>query len=120
MVAFVFAGLVATAVLGFEVATTVRFLDKSVRARGVVVEDRAHPWVAFTASGGQHVRFQQNGHLSAPAGTPVIVAYQANDPQGTARVHSFWADWGDVFDILPPAGLFIVASVLSLAGLLRR
>ena len=120
MIAFVLAGLVATAVLWWQVAITVSFLDRSVRANGVVIDARAHPWVAFTAVNGENVRFQQNGHLSAPAGTRVIVAYQANDPQGTARVHSFWADWGDVFDILPVAGLCIVAMILSLAGLLRR
>ena len=117
--AFVLAGLSSVAILCWQVTATIGFLNRTTRAPGVIVEAKAHPWVAFTIADGTRIRFQQNGNLSGPEGTPVCVAYEVKDPQGTARVHSFWADWGGVFDILPVAGFFIAAMVLSLAGIAK-
>ena len=38
--------------------------------------------------------------LSRPLGAEVPVAYQTQDPKGTARADTFWADWSNMMGML--------------------
>ena len=91
--------LVGLAALGGAVVQghrTASFLAGCVRVTGTIVDPQAHPIIDFTSYDGAIVRFRQNGSISRDQGATVPVAYQKQDPAGTARADTFWAEWSDV------------------------
>lgn len=91
--------LVGLAALGGAVVQghrTASFLAGCVRVTGTIVDPQSHPIIEFTSYDGAVVRFTQNGSISRDKGEAVPVAYQTQDPAGTARADTFWADWSDV------------------------
>ena len=91
--------LVGLAALGGAVVQghqTASFLAGCVRVTGTIADPQSHPIIEFTAHDGATVRFRQNGSVSREQGAEVPVAYQTQDPAGTARADTFWVEWSDV------------------------
>ncbi|MGI4797188.1 MAG: hypothetical protein ACRYG8_24675 [Janthinobacterium lividum] len=91
--------LVGLAALGGAVVQghqTASFLAGCVRVTGTIADPQSHPIIEFTAYDGATVRFRQNGSISREQGAEVPVAYQTQDPAGTARADTFWTEWDDV------------------------
>lgn len=91
--------LVGVAALGGAVVQghqTASFLAGCVRVTGTIADPQSHPIIEFTTYDGAVVRFRQNGSISREQGAAVPVAYQTQDPAGTARADTFWAEWSDV------------------------
>lgn len=91
--------LVGLSVLGGAVVQghqTASFLAGCVRVTGTIADPQAHPIIEFTAHDGAAVRFRQNGFISREQGATVPVAYQTQDPAGTARADTFWTEWSEV------------------------
>ena len=91
--------LVGLAALGGAVVQghqTASFLAGCVRVTGTIADPQSHPIIEFTAYDGAVVRFRQNGSISREQGAAVPVAYQTQDPAGTARADTFWTEWDDV------------------------
>ena len=78
---------------------TADFLSSATRVSGEIADDEPHPLIRFTADGAA-VTFRQNGFVSRPVGAAVPVAYQSDDPAGTARADTVWANWSDVLGMV--------------------
>jgi hypothetical protein len=72
---------------------TAAFLSHSVHVTGTIVDPQPHPLIRFNAADGAVFQFKQNGCVSRPMGAEVPVAYETQDPAGTARADTFWANW---------------------------
>ena len=91
------ATLVAAALDGHR---TSAFLSSAVHVTGAVAEPQPHPRIRFTTTEGASVEFTQDGFVSRPLGAAVPVAYLPEDPAGSAKADTFWADWSDVLGLL--------------------
>lgn len=79
---------------------TAEFLAGSVHVTGTIADPQPHPIIRFTAADGTVAQFRQNGFVSRPLGAQVPVAYQTQDPAGTARADTFWANWSNMLGML--------------------
>ncbi len=79
---------------------TAAFLSGSVHVVGTIADPRAHPVIQFTAADGTVVQFTQNGFVSRERGAAAPVAYGTENPAGTARADTFWANWSDVLGLV--------------------
>lgn len=79
---------------------TAAFLSGSVHVTGTIADPQPHPCIRFTAFSGRVVEFTQNGFVSRALGEEVSVAYQTDDPAGTARADTFWANWSGVLGLV--------------------
>ena len=79
---------------------TAAFLAGSVRVTGTIADPQPHPRIRFTAFDGGVVEFTQNGFVSRALGAEVPVAYHTEDPAGSARADTFWANWSDVLGLV--------------------
>ncbi len=93
-------GLAAVGGAMLEGHWTAAFLSGSDHVIGTVADPQPHPLIRFKASDGVVVQFTQNGFVSRPLGAEVPVAYQAQDPAGTAQADTIWANWSDVAGLL--------------------
>jgi len=89
-------GMVALGAAVVQGNQTASFLAGCVRVTGTIADPQSHPIIEFTAYDGAVVRFRQNGSISREQGAAVPVAYQTQDPAGTARADTFWVEWGNV------------------------
>lgn len=113
--------LIGTLVLAWALAQTyqtVTFLARCSRATGVIIENSGHPLIRFTTGAGAAVQFVQNGGASGKPGAPMPVAYDPDNPAGTARADTFFALWGSILGVLP-VGLGCLA-VVFLGGEIKR
>ena len=78
---------------------TAAFLSNATHVTGEIADDEPHPLIRLTADGAP-VTFRQNGFVSRPVGAAVSVAYRSDDPAGTARADTFWANWSDVLGMV--------------------
>ncbi len=79
---------------------TADFLSRATHVVGTIADPQDHPRIRFVTADGAAVEFTQNGDVSRPLGARVPVAYLAEDPSGTARADTIWADWSDVLGLL--------------------
>ncbi len=79
---------------------TAEFLSNSVHVAGTIVDPQPHPLIQFNTADGAVFQFRQNGSVSRPLGAEVPVAYETQDPAGTARADTFWANWSTFLGML--------------------
>ncbi len=90
-------GVLAGAVLDGH--WTAAFLSSATHVTGEIADDQPHPLIRFIADGAP-LTYRQNGFVSGPVGEAVPVAYQSDDPAGTARADTFWANWSEVLGMV--------------------
>lgn len=95
----VLVGWVALAGAVLDGHRTAAFLSSATHVSGEIADDQSHPLIRFTANG-TSVIYRQNGFVSGPVGEVVPVAYQSDDPAGTARADTFWANWSEVLGMV--------------------
>ena len=78
---------------------TAAFLSSASHVTGEIADDEPHPLIRFAADGAT-LTYRQNGSISRPVGAAVPVAYLSEDPAGTARADTFWANWSDVLGLV--------------------
>ena len=79
---------------------TAVFLASSVHVTGTIADPQPHPIIRFTAADRAMLQFRQNGFVSRPLGAEVPVAYQPEDPAGTAQADTVWANWSTVLGLV--------------------
>ncbi len=79
---------------------TAAFLSGSVHVTGTIADPQPHPIIRFTAQDGAVVQFRQNGFVSRPLGADIPVAYQTQDPAGTAQADTIWVNWSNMLGML--------------------
>jgi hypothetical protein len=98
---------------------TAEFLDNSVHVTGTIADPQPHPLIRFMAADGALFQFRQNGSVSRPLGADVPVAYQTEDPAGTARADTFRANWSNLLGLLWVGVGFTVAPFFGFRAVLR-
>ncbi len=98
---------------------TAEFLDNSVHVTGTIADSEPHPLIRFIAVDGAVVQFRQNGSVSRPLGAEVPVAYQTEDPAGTAQADTFWANWSNLLGLLWVGAGFTLAPFFGFRAVLR-
>jgi len=98
---------------------TASFLAHSVHVTGSIADQEPHPRIRFTAADGAVIEFRQNGYVSRPMGADVPVAYQTQNPAGTARADTFWANWSEVLGLVWVGLGFTLAPFYGFQGAFR-
>lgn len=94
------AGAVLIVVAGVLAVNRFSFLANAKEASGQVVETPfggSHPRIEFSLPDGKAVAYSQGGLIFGyQVGDKVSVSYDPADPQGSACLKSFGAQWGTI------------------------
>lgn len=98
---------------------TASFLASSVHVTGTIADPQPHPLIRFSTAEGAEVQFRQNGFVSRPQGAKVPVAYQPDDPAGTAQADTICANWSNMLGMLWIGLGFTLAPFFGFRAVLR-